>query len=304
MKKILMSLLVIGLVTGLMGAALADFSDIETSRLNSFATGSMDLKVSDGETGELYQDPEVPVMFDIVDAWPECENKVAYFDLTNEGQGDQFVPWVYLHIKNLICEDIETPEPEEAAETGNNPIGEDAEGRAIYATTTMYDPTGVNGAEAALGEFGQNCELSKHVDITIWLSRVSGDGTAAGAVYEDPMDLSEYDVAPQDGVIKVNELFCKQVELGQLANDPTQDPGNVLYVKVMLRLQDVDEDKLIADGRLVDPGTGYGWFDASDPSEAKWDHWPTNALMKDKMTFDMAFELLQIQGGNPPDVIP
>lgn len=298
MRKILLSLLVIGLVAGLAGAALADFSDIETSVGNSFATGKLNLLVSDGETGVLYEDPDVPVLFNIVDAWPECENKIAYFDLTNEGAGDQFIPWVYLHIKNLACEGIEKVEPELAAETGATPVGENAEGKQIYATDTMEA-----GGVAALGEFGENCELSKHVDITIWTARVSQNGTAMGVDEADwvMLNLDEYDTDPQDGKVKLNEAYCHQIEIGELANTPEQAPGNVIYVKVMLRLQDVDEDDLIAQGVLVDPGTGFGWFDATNPHEAKWDHWPTNALMMDKVTFDMAFELLQFQGGNPPD---
>ncbi len=54
------------------------------------------------------------------------------------------------------------------------------------------------------------------------------------------------------------------------------------FIHIILHMQDVDEDDL-----------GYDLFNENNSAEAKWDHWPTNALMKDKITFDMAFELLQ-----------
>jgi len=36
---------------------------------------------------------------------------------------------------------------------------------------------------------------------------------------------------------------------------------------------------------------GYDLFDEGIPAEAKWDHWPTNAYMGDRCTFDIVFKL-------------
>ena len=68
--------------------------------------------------------------------------------------------------------------------------------------------------------------------------------------------------------------------------------------KIEVHFPDIDEDDLIAAGLLADPGTGYGYFDDSDPDvqEKCWDHWPTNAYMGDKATFDLLFLL---NGDNP-----
>jgi hypothetical protein len=283
MKRILMSLMVIGLVGGLMGSALADFSDIETSVGNYFESGSLDLLVSDN-TGALYEDPDVPAFFNVVAAWPECE-KAVVFDLHNDGSGNQTIPWVYIHFKNLECYGIEKTEPELAAEMAATPIGELEDGTAVYATTD-----GSKEGQPLIGtDYGENCELSKHVDVRIWTTMMSTDGTAAGAFDWAEVDLAQYDVDPQNGVVKMNELVCNQVELGQLANEDDPETVDVeenhMYVKIILRLQDIDEDDY----------PGVSLFDETIPAEAKWDHWPTNALMLDGMSFDMAFELLQIR---------
>jgi len=290
MKKVLVSLLMIAAVTGLMGSSLADFSDIESSQDNYFATGSLDLLVSD-ELGNLWEDPDVPVIYTTVDAWPECPDpKTEVFDLTNIGQGDQFMPYAYLHLKNIECSGIIKTEPEVAAETGNHPIGELEDGTYIYAAE---DPTmpAENGNLPILGEFGENCELSKHVDITIYTTNMSTDGTAGGAYDWVELPLTQYDL-DQNGIVKIDEIFCNQVELGQMANEDDPDTmelyENSIFIKLELNLQDVDEDDLVAAGIIP-----AGLFDENIPAEAKWDHWPTNALMKDKLEFDLSFELLQ-----------
>jgi len=58
--------------------------------------------------------------------------------------------------------------------------------------------------------------------------------------------------------------------------------GKGVYRKVRIELHfpDIDEDDL-----------GYHYFDEGNPSEAKWDHWPTNAYMGDRCIFDLVFKL-------------
>ena len=311
------------LVGGLIGGGLfADFSDIETSRDNFFKTGSLDLKVSDFN-GNEFQDPDVPAFFNIRDAWPCCDKSV-FFDLENWGQGWQCDPFVYIHIKNVECgwiypknvfgwvdcdcNFVDPPlppppatewapgmqgtglpkpvtEPEYVAECGGV-AGEDRNGL----------PVEVPGIGCC---YGENCELPRHITVFLWMAgpwahedkpETSADVPSAAWV---AVDLSKYDTDPADGVIKLNELICQQIELGTLPN------CNGIWLHMALHLQDIDEDDLIAQGVLVDPGTGYGWFDETNPIEAKWDHWPSNALQKDGIHFDMAFELLQTQAPDP-----
>jgi hypothetical protein len=276
-----MSLMVVGLVGGLMGSAVADFSDIETSQGNFFSTGELNLKVSDF-LGVEYEDPNVPAFIQLSNAWPCC-TKDYYIDLHNAGEGDQFIPYAYIHFKNFECSEVPAkdgsakPEPELAAEMGTTPVGEDVDGNLIYACENPYEPASATNPALIGGPFGENCELSKHIDVQIFTSDMQVE-KAEDVTDWAILDLSMYDVDPADGIIKLNEVECKQIELGQIPN------CNKLWLDIKLHLQDVDEDDL-----------GFNLFDETIPAEAKWDHWPTNALMKDKLGFDMSFELLQNQ---------
>lgn len=51
MRRILASLMIIGLVTGALAFATASFVDTETSEDNTISTGSLDLQLSDGDEG-------------------------------------------------------------------------------------------------------------------------------------------------------------------------------------------------------------------------------------------------------------
>jgi hypothetical protein len=277
MKKLMMSLMVIALVGGLVGASFADFSDIEISEDNYFGAGELNLKVSD-YLGNEYEDPNVPAFFQYLDAWP-CSVKDFYVDLHNAGEGTQFVPWAYIHFMNYECWETDAkthpgkPEPEVVAESGGV-AGTDKNGNVVEVPGV-----GLDWGTA-------NCEIAEHVDITLWTSTEQVQ-TAAEVQNWVPVDLigMGYD-KDGNGIVKMDEILCEQIELGQIPN------CNKIWLDIKLHLQDVDEDDLIAQGVLQDPGTGHGWFEDTYP-EAKWDHWPTNALQKDVLGFDMAFELLQ-----------
>jgi len=277
MKRLLISLMVIGLVGGMMGAAVADFSDIETSRGNFFQTGSLDLKVSD-YMGVEYEDPNVPAVIQIDNAWPCC-TKDYYVDLHNAGEGDQFVPYAYLHIKNLECYGVldkfgnAKNEPERAAEEGLTPVGESKDGAPVYACQDPTKPASATNPPL-LGEYGENCTLSKHIDLQIFWSNEQVQ-RSDNVTHWTQLDLSRYDTNG-DGIIKIDEIVCKQLELGQIPS------CNKLWLDFKFHLQDVDEDSL-----------GFHLFDETNPIEVKFDHWVTNALQNDGMKFDMAFELLQ-----------
>ena len=189
MKNILLSVVVVAtLVAAGVGGTLADFSDIEVSEDNSFATGALDLVVSNN-LGTEYPD-DVPTFFMIQDAYPCCDKSV-FLDLHNYGQGWQVDPYCYIHIKNVECGwimpkqpyawlecdgngdcvEVSAPdplptegskgtgypkpvtEPEYVAECGGV-AGEDADG----------NPVVVPGIGCC---YGENREVSRHVDIHI-----------------------------------------------------------------------------------------------------------------------------------------
>jgi len=161
--------------------------------------------------------------------------------VSNDGTIDGFL---YIHIKNVLCTETDDkgfkPEPEIVAEQGGK-IGQKI----------------VDG-------LGERCDMQKHISVEL-----NYDG--------NPVDLSQYD-ANGDGEIKLNELECFQIYLGQLEQCGAEHPINFVF-----KLQDVPESYY-----------GLDYFDETDPHEVKWDHWPTNCYMGDTVTFDMLVELLQI----------
>ncbi|MGB2728297.1 MAG: hypothetical protein WBD09_07450 [Halobacteriota archaeon] len=261
-KAILMSILMIGVVATAAGVTFADFSDIETSMDNTMRIGSLDLVVS--HMGYEYEDPEVPVLMDLTDIMPECTDKSMDFDLHNIGESSQGGGHAYLHFKNIDCFGIEKTEPECVAETGMNckgdvvPVGELEDGTYVY----------VDGIGA---DYGENCEVSKHIEVQ---NIFTGDYPP-----NEHVDLTGYD-KNGDGYVTLDEIVCEQIYLGPLPG------GATMYVSVHLRLMDIPEEYF-----------GLDLFDEDNLAEAKWNDWPTNALQKDGIEFDVSFELLQI---NPP----
>jgi hypothetical protein len=298
-----------------MGGLFADFSDIEISQDNFFEAGSLDLAVSN-YLGTEYNGGIVPAFFEVSAALPCCDKSV-FLDLENWGNGFQTVPRVYIHFKNfecgwvmpkyivgtmepkwITCEDgecvvVDPPavlpipgyhgtglpkpvtEPELVAECGGI-AGEDEDGNLVI----------VDGLGCCFGD-GDGCELAEHIDVAI---AVMGPWPHELKPKENPdlndpnwvqLDLSDYD-KNGDGDLKLNELECEEIELGKLPY------CNGIWVHIMLHLQDIDEEDVYAEGLI--PET---YFDDTIPAEAKWDHWPTNAIQADYVGFDMAFELLQ-----------
>ena len=304
MKNIILSLVVITvLVAGGIGGTLADFSDIEISEDNYFATGALDLVVSN-YMGVEYPD-DVPKFYTILDAWPGCDKSV-FFDLHNYGQGTQKPGLVYLHIKNLSCGWVMPKKPfawlNAAGQKVAAPVPLPREGdlgtgypRPVTEPEYVAEMGGIAGESAdgtpvtvvGMGEYGETCNVSRH--ITVFKIEVAGPyahGTVNTSAQVPPADwtsvnLSSYDTDPADGQIKLNELVCHEIFLDEIPN------CNMIWVHMSMVLQDFDEEDALAAGLI---STTYF---AEDYPEAKWDHWPTNAYQKDYVEFDMAFELLQ-----------
>lgn len=300
MKSIFLSVVVIcALVVAGIGGTLADFSDYEVSEDNYFATGALDLKVSDF-AGNEYQGDTVPAFIQYSDAWP-CSDKSFYIDLENWGQGSQFEPWAYIHIKNLDCGwvwpknlymmvlcdedtkacidemtpaewDAKTSDEQEALlDAGWKPSNEPeyvAECGGVVGELADGTPVVVDG----IGCFGECCELAEHIGVLI---SVAGPWPHLEKPAYDEVPTADWELVYSD---KLNKLDCWEFELGQIPN------CNGIWVHISLHLQDIDEDDL-----------GWHYFDENIKSEAKWDHWPTNALQKDYVEFDIAFELLQLR---------
>ena len=313
MKNILLSVMVIcTLVGGALAGTLADFSDIEVSPDNYFETGSLDLAVSDSD-GTHFNGVDVPAFWEVSDAWPCCDKSV-FLDLENVGQGFQQVPNVYIHFKNVDCYWIQpkdysviwvdengdiVAEPTWAPGAGQAQILPDGTILPDYPkplTEPEYvaELGGIAGENATGGLvtvpgiglcYGEDCQLAEHIGVLMWIAGPWPDEDKPESSDAVPSAAWRMVTLPDpngDGVTKLDELICVQIDLGGL-------PCNEgIWVHISLHLQDFDEEDAYAQGLI--PET---YFDETNDIEAKFDHWPTNALQKDGVRFDMAFELLQ-----------
>jgi hypothetical protein len=230
----LLSLVVITvLVSGALAGTLADFSDSEEELGDTLQAGSLDLKVN----GE--DDPNV-LPFIISEIVPD-----KLYDVTktvaNVGTIDG---WLYLHLKNPLCietndkdlngdgviDELDKPEPEQVCEFG-----------------------GKVGQQEVIG-LGERCDMEQHISIEIRYDGVE-------------IDLSQYD-ANLDGHIKLSEIACEQILIGQL-----EECGAEHTLRFGFWLQDV--------------------LDPTWPGDPKFSYWPTNCYQGDTVTFDVLFELLQ-----------
>jgi hypothetical protein len=194
MKNIFLSVVVISaLVVAGIGGTLADFSDSEEEMGDTVQAGSMDLKVNG------LNDPDL-LPASIRGMVPE---KSYHFEKTvaNAGTIDG---WLYIHIKNVLCEETDDkgfkPEPEIVAEVG-----------------------GKHGQEIVPG-VGERCDMEAHLEVEILYDGV-------------PVDLSAYDIDPNSpGVIKLSELMCNQILIAQLEQCGAEHELNFSFL-----LQDVPE---------------------------------------------------------------
>ena len=148
-KKILVSMMVIGLVAAFAGAGLyAYFSDTETSTGNTFQAGTLDLKVDGND------DPNVPVYFNVSNVKPGDSGSVDIV-LSNVGSIDGVA---YLNFTNVIDDPGETPEPEPTPDNGE-------------LSENLYIKIFVDGEEVAEGY------LSELAGTAIWLGTIEAGGS-------------------------------------------------------------------------------------------------------------------------------
>ena len=103
--------------------------------------------------------------------------------------------------------------------------------------------------------------------------------TINGYLHEYIIPLSTIGVDPSD-------VFIAAHAVG--GGETIWAMGEFRELLIRLHFPDIDEDDL-----------GLHHFDENIPSEAKWDHWPTNAFMGDICIFDIEF-LLAWDGQEPP----
>jgi predicted ribosomally synthesized peptide with SipW-like signal peptide len=298
MRNVLLSIVVVAtLLGGGLTGTFAHFSDTEEVFDNYVAAGSLDLTVSDFQGIEYQQLPwgeGIPALFVMDDAVPGKDVSM-HFDLHNAGQVAKGTP--YIHFKNVRCEDI-VPNKFPIWVLDGEKVPEGTPGAVAKTEPEAVAEFGGYVGQVLVPGIGDiECFLSRWVEIErIVVTEEDGD--------EWTVPLDAYDTDPlSPGVIKLSELVCHNIPL--LPMVPTDGvlnyiaPCTKIFVDIDFLLEDIDEDALIAGGLLAEPndppiGDG-GYFDGTDPDIALkcWDKWPTNALQKDKLYWDMLFSLTQ-----------
>lgn len=274
MKSMFLSVVIIcALAISALGGTFATWSDSETSWGNYIETGSVDLKVN-GEDDEPWGEG-VDVKVDI-----ECMVPCKWYgpfevELWNAGQCED-ASRAYIHLKNMVCSNIlPKVHPVTGETTGyadpstDQPYSGDLkpEPELVAEYGGWVDSVYVTG----IGAEGDDCSMGTHVDMCITTDMVDPSTVGFANVLVNP-----------DGVIlrdKLGKWDCKELYLFDL------EPCEPRTIYLWFHLQQFNED---AYGDFIaDPGEeGY-----DELHWKKFNDWPSWSMMKDRVDFDLEFDL-------------
>jgi predicted ribosomally synthesized peptide with SipW-like signal peptide len=250
---------VAALVSGGIGGTLATWSDSETSMNNVIATGSVDLKVN-GED-DLPWGNGVPQKVQI-----ECMTPCHWYgpfevECWNAGQCE-YPSSLYIHFKNACCSN-ELPKEDPDGNTTGYPDPETGDLKPEPELAAEYGGK-VDCVEVpGIGVTGDNCSMLSHLEVIIGLP----DGTCLV------------------GPVALGDILCNEIYITDLM--PCQPVTLYLWFHLT---QDSEEDW---DLDLINPDP---WdADLTDAQMLYWEKfndWPSNATMKDKVIFDIEFDLV------------
>jgi predicted ribosomally synthesized peptide with SipW-like signal peptide len=259
MRNILLSVVVIAVLVGAgIGGTLATWSDSETSAGNTIETGSMDLVVNGADDAPW--GTGVPQKVAIECMIPEKQFGPYEVELWNAGQCTE-TSSAYIHIKNAICENVPAKEGSGYVDPETGVISPEPELVAQYGG--KVDCTEVPG----VGRLGDNCCMASFITIWIYLD----DGTL---IYEGPIE----------------PIVCEEIYLMEL--EPCQPRTIYLYFQLW---QPSEEDfglNYIPSPEELGLAPGDEGYDAALMEWMKFNDWPSAVTMKDKITFDMEFDLV------------
>jgi len=264
MRNVLLSLVVFAvLVSGAVGGTLATWSDSETSLGNVIETGSLDLRVNNAD--DLPWGTGVPVKVNITCMIP-CKVFGPYkVDLWNAGQCEN-ASHAYIHVKNVTCSNVEAKEGSGYLNRTLNPDGlRMPEPELVAQYGGKVDCTTVPG----VGRIGENCTLDDY--IYMWIMLDNTTTPKIGTTYPNTTCVYQG---------KMNASVCSEMYLFDLM------PCTPRSIYLWFHLPQPSEEDFGLN-YIPNPGqTGY------DPQEyTKFNDWPSWALMKDKISFDMEFDL-------------
>jgi predicted ribosomally synthesized peptide with SipW-like signal peptide len=259
MKSIFLSVVVISaLLVGGIGGTLATWSDSETSEDNYIETGSVDLKVNDCDdepwgTGVLAKiDVNCVIPCKIYGPFP--------VDVWNAGQCTE-PSELYIHLKDYCCDNA-PPKPGSGYPDPLQPAVMKPEPELVAEYGGKVNCTEVPG----VGIMGDNSTLAEH--IYVWI------------IKEDPNPPDTCDPAAILWEGKMDGLICNEVYLCDL------EPCNEQRLYFWIHLQQPSEEDF---GLNFIPNDGEPGYDPM--THAKFNDWPSWALMKDATSFDTEFDL-------------
>jgi predicted ribosomally synthesized peptide with SipW-like signal peptide len=270
MKNIVLSVIVVSaLVVAGIGGTLATWSDSEVSKDNIITTGSLDLKVNGQDDAPWGSG--VPSKVSIGCMIPEKWYGPYEVELWNAGNCT-FDSHAYIHVKKLLCENMEPKaggynDPDTG--TGDyvpSPSLLKPEPELVAEYGGKVDCVTVDG----IGPEGDDCSMTSHVIMNITTSTV---GPTTEKLCGDEM----------------GKYLCKEIYLFDLT--PCEPKTIYLWFKLS---QDTEEKwgynyiKSPAELGILPGDPGYGealqyW--------KKFNDWPSWAMMADRLTFDMEFDL-------------
>jgi predicted ribosomally synthesized peptide with SipW-like signal peptide len=282
MRNIVLSLVMVAaLVAAGVGGTLATWSDSETSEGNTITTGSVDLKVNGFD--DLPWGEGVPPKVTL-DCMIPCKWYGPFeVELWNAGQCE-FPSKAFIHVKNLVCsnalpkvdKDGNTtgyPDPSEGQPYSGDLKPEPELVAEYWGKVNCHDVKGI-------GVTGDDCSMGSSVEMVITTTTVNPKTNDFADVLINP-----------DGVELRNLLGkweCEEIYLFDLM------PCEPRVIYLWFHLKQLNEEwygKDYIDDPMID-------FFPDDPKwEAKYLHWlkfndwPSWALMKDRVTFDMEFDL-------------
>jgi predicted ribosomally synthesized peptide with SipW-like signal peptide len=254
MKNIFLSVVVIcALAVAGIGGTLAGFTDTELSENNYFEVGSLDLRVGDA-AGTEYDDPNLPTLIEANLMWP-CGSQEFFFDMHSVSDPEGEAANAYIQFQDFYCAEL----PTTLHPTGRPEPENVAENGGELANETI----------AGLGPVRQNSTLPDFIEVYIQFD-TDGDG-ALEPILGNP-------VWGETGTVYLGDLDSCWVDLGEI---PAAEER---LGKITLHISGWSEEEW--NQRF---GTSLELF----PDDMPFNDWPTNALMLDKVSFNVQFALTQ-----------
>lgn len=262
MKNILLSLVMVAaLVVAGVGGVFATLTDTEESTGNKIEVGSLDLKVNDEDDVNAWGSTGIGAVIVQECILPGTPMKTV-FNVENEGCLDGYL---YLVFKSLNCYNVEKEGAEGWIEDPNITVG--AKMKPEPEMVSEYGGTLAQETIPGVGRLGDNCCLSSHTFVTAYY------GTPAPslqpAFLRPPPIIDNTVIGDLDNAL----TYCGLLPLC----------GGDWYLEFNFDVPQLTET-------LNDANHTWNWDFFNDCSP--FDHWPTNALMADGISFKVMFILV------------